>query len=1107
MKKYYLFGGLAAATALVAAATSFAAATSGVEPMAADAYEIPFYSPTAMSSSSLTSDWTVINNNDDNSTWVPKDATSSPSGNSYDAGVSYSKYNDGDDYLISPKIHFEAGIEYVILYNWKGSSSSAKEKLSVYLSKSNNSANDINADKILVHDAGEGENTGSKYVAVTEKVTLEEEGDYYVVFHFHSPADLYTVYLADLLVAKNEFAPAAVTKLTATAAPERELKCSLSWVLPTTDQFGIALTADQTISAVKVYRDDETEPIATLDGTATSFDDTAATGLTSGKHTYGVVVVVNDVESPIAKVGPTSYVGPIEPTAVPVTFKTDNLDDFNLWSQAKADDATSTAEWAFQSSYSVADLNSYSNKSNSWFITPPVEITEAGTYRIGTALACNANGGGGHIRFEYGLSATPTDMTPIYSEEYFAVPYSSVSATLATWPDIIYKDVQIPAPGTYYFAIHNDDAASIRYYLKYLSVEQTEQTPQAVTKMTATAAADESLNIDVAWTNPTKTVDGSDLNAGDYQVDIYLNDSETPAASVTDGSESCRVAVPEAGVYTVSVKAAAAATGATLPTFPSVTTSWVGSKNVSLPYSTEFSVSDPTNAIWEAVDVNADGKTFVYELLETFYSTTTSFAISSVKNFNDYLISPAVELTPGFYQVSLTHKGGGYSDHLNVTLGIVKKGQFNKDAENLGMVSVQNITDFYEPSNAEENYMFHIDEAGEYQVVYGLNQTTSYNTSLELHAFGIKAETAYPADVTALTATADADNENAVDLSWVNPDKYFGVDFALTEIEAVVVERDGQVIATITEGMEPGAAAAYKDENVPNGTHTYSVYATIGGQAHEGDHASVMSPWIGGGVSAPFSCTETFPGWFSDDAWTFKENSFTPANSYWGLIEQDKTATHDDHLVTCPLNIKDKTIYSLEFECSGGNYGLKNDIAVKMGTGDNHKEFKQVGTINIPDGRSLNTFEMHKIYIVVGTDDEPVQAMFKPVMRAAADNVNLDQLYAQAGKVEAGDNRIALHLTEPGGTKIKSFSFAKVADYDPTPTAIEEISADKVSVNNGIVSFPGTATVEVFNLSGACVASAGNANGSFNIGNLAAGFYLVKVTTATGTTTLKVNNK
>lgn len=1144
MKKFYLLGGMAVATALFAAATAFPTTFPGQtgEAIYADAapqadgvgLPTPYYSLAAVSSSQLANGWDVINANNDAKTWSATSDYSSPFGFCANSGYTSSTGLPQDDYLLAPAVHLEAGKAYKICYTWKAGGFSDVENFAVYVSTSKEPEEIKASTKI------------SEYLAIKQTSYTKEivdftptyDGDYYVAFYCFSERFKTGVKIADLLIAEDKFAPSGVTGLTATPGLNRELSCKLTWTLPTTDTFGADIPEDKPITAVKIYRDGEEIENTNLDGTATSFTDNADFGLTSGYHTYGVSVIADGVEGARTQVGPTAYVGPIEPFAVPATFSCGTLSDLELWTIQKGEAADDGKNWSYYSYGKYAEYSiQYGKTDDAWLITPPVNVEAPGYYRLSVEI-CKAN-----INFEPVITLEMGSSTEISDMQTLGqiVVAQNNSSSISEWPTV-YRDIKIDAAGVYYFAIHNNTLnapGGNTLKVHSLMVEQVALCPEVVTGLVATPAEDGSLNINVSWINPTNSTIGEVLLDDDYQLEIYLNDAETPAVTVDGGNTQIVVPVEVADVYTVTVKAVGKVGGASAPVPASVKTTWVGPRVVAVPYYTEFADEDGTRSIWEIHDLNEDGHSFT--IGKYSYSPYYCYMLLTGATENkDYLVSPVFNLESGLYKITVSHSSGSNSSEVNPVVGLIKNNTFNAEDVVSSFIASKTFTGLKNYSAEEASFTFMITEAGEYQAVYGDEESgLSSSAKVDLRSFSIAAEATFPADVTDLTATVSVEKENTVELTWVNPSKIYDTEYDLPSIESVVIERDGEIIATLTEGMTLGEPTAYTDEEVTNGVHTYTVYVTFAGNAHPGDYPSVTSDWVGGGLSVPYDETNpenggihqvgVFTGWKTvdedgtyltkdDDIYSENRNkwyynsSYNVANSSWGIEPDSNDSsiahTNDDYLISCPVKFEKNIIYQITYNYSLPDFKPESnwDIIVKMGTGDSHTEYAEVS--RIPFDSSWNRWGVfeHSFNVAVGVplQEESIENGIMLVADEPANPRPVD-LYEASAKIEEGDNRVALHANSKSGAVIRQFHVKQIAYYDPT-TEIVEVGAGKVTFDGQDVNFGGVAAVQVYNLAGVCVANT-TAEGSFNVSKLGAGYYVVKVTTDSETVTLKVTVK
>ena len=99
-----------------------------------------------------------------------------------------------------------------------------------------------------------------------------------------------------------------------------------------------------------------------------------------------------------------------------------------------------------------------------------------------------------------------------------------------------------------------------------------------------------------------------------------------------------------------------------------------------------------------------------------------------------------------------------------------------------------------------------------------------------------------PSAPTGMTAAAVSETDLKVRLNWNNPTATLG-GMDLETIEQVVVLRDNEVIATLTD-VAPGAQLEFVDEEVPcYDTYHYAVYVVSDGRV--GKHANVMKVRVG----------------------------------------------------------------------------------------------------------------------------------------------------------------------------------------------------------------------------------------------------------------------
>ncbi len=180
---------------------------------------------------------------------------------------------------------------------------------------------------------------------------------------------------------------------------------------------------------------------------------------------------------------------------------------------------------------------------------------------------------------------------------------------------------------------------------------------------------------------------------------------------------------------------------------PSVTTSWIGPRTVGLPYTADFTAGGhPSFAIWDIIDGNNDGQTWVFDM-ESYYSKCVKLQGYSVKDglyeYNDYLLTPTSICFPQLFGDCLCYRAvlrairsistSARSRPVSST-PIKRNGRLPKQC-NVGGYSAVDCT-----------FDFTVTEAGKYQVVVAADElfTTSHYSHLQLKKFAIKAVVALP---------------------------------------------------------------------------------------------------------------------------------------------------------------------------------------------------------------------------------------------------------------------------------------------------------------------------------------------------------------------------
>lgn len=1026
------------------------------------AYEVPYASGMADDA-----DWTVVDVNKDGKTWASSTSTSYFSNLPYTTIIQYTYHstNAANDWLIGPALHLEAGKEYKVKFQVHNS---YKESLALMLAKGN-TVDELSAGKELYKFEGVANVNSGKAVQITQVFTVDETGDYHMGFHCYSAKDLGWLRMSMFQVAENVFAPGPVTGLTCTPGADRALSATLKWTLPTTDSDGAPLPEGAVFDAIEISRDNVL--VATIDGTATEWTDSEATGLTPGVHTYKVTAVVNGAKSAATSVE-SKYIGPVEAFALPYTLdtKTFTADDFELfWQVVAGRNTTSTNNWKHAgSSYSgyYIQFSPGSGKiQDNWLISPQMKFTEPGVYRLSVKLSYN--------------TYPKADLDILVGKGTSIGGYEDVIVNLTDIPsaDTEYSFYfEVAEPGEYGIAFHAkaQESGYYAYYLKQFAVEKWHITPAHVSDLKATVNDDATVSL--SWTNPSVSNTGSQLQSLE-KVELYCNDKlEQTFSDVTPGQAMTHVHTPaQGGVYTYYVLPYTAE-GAADGEATKVTTTWVGDETQTLPYSTKFAATDATAPIWSSFDANGDD--------HTWKISTSGAAIAKPTETikpDDYLLSPYFDLEPGYYAVNAGIKGAGKNAVIGI--GLVS------DKKDVAATYVQQGSTKLPGQSWETSYPYtlKVDKAGRYAVAFRFNDwMSSSDYALTVTKFDIAAKPVVPAVATDLTVTPAADLSLSATVTWTNPSTT-NIEGVEPELVKAVILREDVEIGTVTEGLVPGQQSSYVDNEVPNaGEYTYTVvvYGTEGASTDEAP--SVKSPWIGSGMDLPWNCNDGFrdAGWtihnVNKDSNSWGEITWEASNSSISITSNNNTP--DDWAITPRLNIPEgEYIVTVVSYYSSGYSAVSWDLWHGQSVDYNSMTTK-IATINTANPSASRQTDKFRLVAVNAAD---------PQLMAdeAADTDNTDDLPKVT--IPAGVGTIGLHANNKGAFSVSSFSVEK---YNSTSVDDITVAKDGINLVGDMLELDREASrVNVYDLSGRVVLSRDNVQ-SLTLDNLKSGAYIIQAT-------------
>lgn len=291
----------------------------------------------------------------------------------------YSAIDNIDSWLTSPKLDMVAGktyklkFKYLVQYDNTALIEHFRGHLATEKPEAANSAAIAASPAFLELDNLVKGSNSNDWKEVSLTIT-PAEGQQYVTFHVFGKYCKF-IAISDFSIetyAEKPFVPAAPTDLKATAGANHALTVALEWTNPTRDTEGELFGADKTIDNILVYRDGTLA--ATLEGTATSWTDNEADGLTAGDHTYAVSAVVAGVESALSEEAAVTNVGPLQPLDPALwesNFSTDGTEFATMWC-TYAGTGNMGGSWIYNSSNKRIQLmNAYGYNEDAWLMTPP----------------------------------------------------------------------------------------------------------------------------------------------------------------------------------------------------------------------------------------------------------------------------------------------------------------------------------------------------------------------------------------------------------------------------------------------------------------------------------------------------------------------------------------------------------------------------------------------------------------------------------------------------------------------------------------------------------------------------------------------------------------
>lgn len=729
----------------------------------------------------------------------------------------------------------------------------------------------------------------------------------------------------------------------------------------------------------------------------------------------------------------------VEGKALPYSFDFSDADVFaSDWTSVAGQDAIVTDSWAINSWGEYAEWDKAQNlKEDNWLISPGLAVAKAGDYAIDAKVWANG-------KLELLLGSDPADLTT------FSVVNTFENTIIPGDTDKpIRSNISIEEAGTYYIAFRacSDEGTYMGHRVYSVGLKENLVTPGIVTDLRVTADLTDELAVYLSWTYPSLTNTGEPLKEI-LKAEVYRTSDGTEEPTLintfhypTPGSMwACSdETLTEAGVYSYYV-VVYGENGVDTDNQPVVVSSgFVGKPYINFPCEVNLSYDSTTAAMCSMVDQNVDGNGWMYDSSSwnpLFVSTNPGEV-----EMDDYVSTPYLTLTAGYYLVNF--KVGGKNN--SYELGYAT----DRHTPASSFVKVADVNNDDSSATYDHKYVVVISEDGDYcftvhHVGALIDPTSTYYNTVKFSGFSVSAQTILPEIASELDAVAAADNSLAATISWKNPTlDNGGVD--LTELAKAIIYRDGEEIATLTEGLIPGEVSSYEDTSVPTlGEHIYKVEIYNANGCSETD-APEISVYVGPGLDLPYE-TSTFEDWKcinSNDDWYKWEKDY---DGNFGF-SQSWGSNPDDYTMSPILELANDHKYQLTV-VTRENGSLEVDLVV--GSAYEPSKLTAVGKV-----------------AATATETEHVFNFTTPLLSPVAEEDSY-MIPVSAGKVTFG-----FHATEMGSFKLKSFKLVDNGTLSGCQTIAAAIGG--LGYYNGFVTTSGVASqISVYAINGKALLTANN---------------------------------
>lgn len=626
-----------------------------------------------------------------------------------------------------------------------------------------------------------------------------------------------------------------------------------------------------------------------------------------GSYTYTVQYVTADKTETSGATSGKVVCGGAASLPYEETFSSSTALD--LYTNFAGETSTTGTTWS-KSSYSgnYLQLAQTSGTMDAWLVTPPFELNAGTYYELSFDISASASSTKA-IEVMTGNAAAAEALTTSLFDETLSLTSTAATKTVRFKAD---------ADGRAYIGFHAKGAASSGYIrLTNIKLAEVIIAPVAATDFTATAHADGSYFVDLAWTNPSTDVLGNPIESL-TKVEVLRGSDVVMTYAPAEPGKQMTVTnkVDAPGKYTYSIIAYLGENASE----PATATSDKVGGAMELPYLGDFS-DEATFAEWTSTTGTSKGLTWTYN---------SSKGCIEAPDYETglWLYSPEFKAKKG--KVKLILNGASRSSSTSYAEKVEVALYKTTTPGEAAVGDVQKHT-FSNTTAANVEFEFDVPEGGVYTI--GIARP-SYGWNLYLYVADIQQTLAIndnaPLAVTNLTVTADDRDEKAVHLYWTNPSKNVG-GADLTEITKIEVYRDDVLVKTLTK-TAPGEETGYDDTVETSGVFTYKVIVYVGEDAS--DPATARSPFIGGGFELPYE--ETIDSADKIEFWTLPENASGKAWKYEASSSNPfptslVASNSDVKAFTAPLKAKKGTV-SVTFTCASYNGRYEETIKVGLFT-------------------------------------------------------------------------------------------------------------------------------------------------------------------------------